>query len=216
MNRRSMKKLNLLWLAACFLVIWPGLPARAAIITWDFTGTVTLNNGIAGDAVGSSINGSLSFDSAASAAAGSTSISASYNSLISQFSIAQFQGNLVLGGFISIDDNSPLGGGIFSDNFTAAYLDASGSYSIQLVKHDTNPIAITSTSLPTSPYNLSDFDFKQITYTNSSTRLEASIDTLSVASAVPEPSTWAMMILGFAGIGFMAYRRKSKPALMAA
>ena len=35
-------------------------------------------------------------------------------------------------------------------------------------------------------------------------------------SAVPEPSTWAMMILGFAGVGFMAYRRKSKPALMAA
>ena len=35
-------------------------------------------------------------------------------------------------------------------------------------------------------------------------------------SAVPEPSTWAMMILGFAGIGFMAYRRKNKPALMAA
>jgi PEP-CTERM motif len=35
-------------------------------------------------------------------------------------------------------------------------------------------------------------------------------------SAVPEPSTWAMLLLGFAGIGFMAYRRKSKPALMAA
>jgi hypothetical protein len=33
---------------------------------------------------------------------------------------------------------------------------------------------------------------------------------------VPEPSTWAMMILGFAGVGFMAYRGKSKPALMAA
>jgi hypothetical protein len=33
--------------------------------------------------------------------------------------------------------------------------------------------------------------------------------------AVPEPSTWAMMILGFAGIGFVAYRRKSKPAFMA-
>jgi PEP-CTERM motif len=35
-------------------------------------------------------------------------------------------------------------------------------------------------------------------------------------AAVPEPSTWAMMLLGFAGVGFMAYRRKSKPALMAA
>jgi hypothetical protein len=36
------------------------------------------------------------------------------------------------------------------------------------------------------------------------------------SGAVPEPSTWAMMILGFAGIGFMAYRRKSNPASMAA
>jgi PEP-CTERM motif len=33
--------------------------------------------------------------------------------------------------------------------------------------------------------------------------------TLSVA-AVPEPSTWAMMILGFVGVGFMAYRRKDR------
>ena len=39
--------------------------------------------------------------------------------------------------------------------------------------------------------------------------------TLALPS-VPEPSTWAMLLLGFAGIGFMAYRRKSKPALMAA
>jgi PEP-CTERM motif len=29
-------------------------------------------------------------------------------------------------------------------------------------------------------------------------------------SSVPEPSTWAMMILGFIGVGFMAYRRKDK------
>ena len=28
--------------------------------------------------------------------------------------------------------------------------------------------------------------------------------------AVPEPSTWGMLIIGFAGIGFMAYRRKSQ------
>jgi hypothetical protein len=32
---------------------------------------------------------------------------------------------------------------------------------------------------------------------------------LSEVPAVPEPSTWAMMILGFAGIGFMAYRRRN-------
>jgi len=39
---------------------------------------------------------------------------------------------------------------------------------------------------------------------------------INFASPVPEPSTWAMMILGFAGVGFMAYRRKSKPALAVA
>jgi len=38
----------------------------------------------------------------------------------------------------------------------------------------------------------------------------------SIGSALPEPATWAMMILGFAGIGFMAYRRKNKLALNAA
>lgn len=34
----------------------------------------------------------------------------------------------------------------------------------------------------------------------------------NVESAVPEPSTWAMMILGFVGVGFMAYRRKGEGA----
>jgi hypothetical protein len=35
---------------------------------------------------------------------------------------------------------------------------------------------------------------------------------ISIA-AVPEPSTWAMMILGFAGLGFMTYRRSTKNSL---
>ena len=34
--------------------------------------------------------------------------------------------------------------------------------------------------------------------------------TPTLLTAVPEPSTWAMMILGFAGVGFMAYRRKNQ------
>jgi hypothetical protein len=39
------------------------------------------------------------------------------------------------------------------------------------------------------------------------------LDDVTLASnvtAVPESSTWAMMILSFAGIGFMAYRRSRK------
>jgi hypothetical protein len=34
----------------------------------------------------------------------------------------------------------------------------------------------------------------------------------SFAAAAPEPSTWAMMILGFLGVGFVAYRRSAKSA----
>ena len=35
-----------------------------------------------------------------------------------------------------------------------------------------------------------------------------SIGSPPITGGVPEPTTWAMMLLGFAGIGFMAYRRK--------
>lgn len=40
----------------------------------------------------------------------------------------------------------------------------------------------------------------------------AFIENVNVA-AVPEPSTWAMMILGFSTLGFLGYRRKNKVAL---
>jgi hypothetical protein len=33
--------------------------------------------------------------------------------------------------------------------------------------------------------------------------------------AVPEPSTWAMMILGFAGVGYMTYRRRKQSVSLA-
>jgi hypothetical protein len=37
-----------------------------------------------------------------------------------------------------------------------------------------------------------------------------------VTTAVPETSTWAMMILGFLGVGYMAYRRKNGAVLRVA
>ena len=36
--------------------------------------------------------------------------------------------------------------------------------------------------------------------------------TTGAVSGVPEPSTWAMMLIGFAGLGFVAYRRTKKSA----
>ncbi|HWY81604.1 MAG TPA: PEP-CTERM sorting domain-containing protein [Roseiarcus sp.] len=37
----------------------------------------------------------------------------------------------------------------------------------------------------------------------------------SLGSAIPEPSTWAMMMLGFAGLGYAAFRRNSKGRALA-
>jgi PEP-CTERM motif-containing protein len=52
-------------------------------------------------------------------------------------------------------------------------------------------------------------------HTGSLTGTLANID-IGLPPPVPEPSTWAMLLLGFAGLGFMTYRQKSKSALMAA
>jgi hypothetical protein len=38
----------------------------------------------------------------------------------------------------------------------------------------------------------------------------------AVGGAVPEPSTWAMMLLGFAGLGYAGYRTSQKAASIAA
>ena len=43
-----------------------------------------------------------------------------------------------------------------------------------------------------------------------------SFSNFSVTGDVPEPSTWAMMLLGFCGLGWLAYRRRNDLTLNAA
>ena len=52
-------------------------------------------------------------------------------------------------------------------------------------------------------------------FTNTGTSMNVDNIVVSAVAAVPEPSTWAMMILGFAGVGFMAYRRRKSAAIAA-
>jgi hypothetical protein len=59
------------------------------------------------------------------------------------------------------------------------------------------------------------FNFNEVILNSTSPAFE--VDNLQVDSAVatppvPEASTWAMMILGFFGVGFMAYRRRGQVA----
>jgi PEP-CTERM motif len=48
--------------------------------------------------------------------------------------------------------------------------------------------------------------FTVATFTTTKNAFEFSI----VPSTIPEPSTWAMLALGFAGLGYAAFRRSAK------
>lgn len=55
-------------------------------------------------------------------------------------------------------------------------------------------------------FELESFGFE----TDANTPINAS----AAIAAVPEPSTWAMMILGFCGVGFLTYRRCSQASAL--
>jgi outer membrane protein assembly factor BamB len=56
-----------------------------------------------------------------------------------------------------------------------------------------------------------------IVYVGSDDRFVYALDAVVIGTpAVPEPATWAMMLLGFAGIGYMTYRRRNQNALSTA
>ena len=49
-----------------------------------------------------------------------------------------------------------------------------------------------------------------VTFSTTTPSLEVASVDVSPSSAVPEPSTWAMMVLGFLGLGFAGYRKAAK------
>ncbi|MDR3465984.1 MAG: PEP-CTERM sorting domain-containing protein [Xanthobacteraceae bacterium] len=66
----------------------------------------------------------------------------------------------------------------------------------------------------TSPAGTFDLAIDNVSVTpGKSAAITASIDVVPTVAAVPEASTWAMMILGFCGLGVVARRRKDRAAL---
>ena len=78
------------------------------------------------------------------------------------------------------------------DRFGVAFTTAAGTFNVF------DGIADGGTTDPTTPFGL----------IVASTGAET-FGTGTLIAAVPEPSTWAMMILGFLGVGFMAYRKRT-------
>jgi hypothetical protein len=122
---------------------------------------------------------------------GTTFTSITFNPTDNVFTSFSFQGQLdILGSiFVEVADNM---GNVFTfagvpanANFGPFGAVTDGSQYINSVR--------VYTDLPENFKSIKNIDFGNYT-----------------VSAVPETSTWAMMILGFAGVGFLAYRRKNQ------
>ncbi|HKO70232.1 MAG TPA: PEP-CTERM sorting domain-containing protein [Bradyrhizobium sp.] len=81
-----------------------------------------------------------------------------------------------------------------------------GSFSRALTLASNDPLQPFSFSFATSGGNLSFADLPGGSGNVGNILDNVSLSS-SLASAAPEPSTWAMMLMGFCGIGFMAYRK---------
>jgi len=89
-----------------------------------------------------------------------------------------------------------------------------------LVSHLTNPPGdagvIASLSALYNAGATGTISLRAINDINAASGNDFAIDNLSFASAVPEPSTWAMLFLGFGAIGLMMRRRQSRTFAIAA
>lgn len=127
-------------------------------------------------------------------------------------------------------DNTPYGGvtqTISTNSGTqyalSFYLGSSSQYGIpDSITATAGGASATFTSTNLTPNSTWELETLFFTATGSSTDISLvgnsgdkyiGLDDVAVA-AVPEPSTWAMMILGFVGVGFMAYRRKQNGAAL--
>jgi hypothetical protein len=98
----------------------------------------------------------------------------------------------------------PTGNTVFS-----ATIDDQG----QIIQWNISFATIFGGTIVTRNLGLDQIDLANFAPGNNAGSVENNPGTWTVTTDVPEPSTWAMLLLGFAGLGFMAYRRKSKPAV---
>jgi len=135
-----------------------------------------------------------------------------------------------VGGFVNVYDrttgallhsyapgNLPDGTGVISGGALNGDIVVAGNDgSIDLIDVNTNLITTIATGGTRLDYTAPDSTNGSILIDSADLIYRLSVEGGSIGSSVPEPSTWAMLLLGFAGVGFMAYRRKAKPVVLAA
>jgi len=214
-----MKKLPLIC-AAMGIGLLAASPASASVATITFTGT-TYDNGAGGpwglDAYGANIVGlpysaSFTFDSSK----GTTDIATG-----SFVASGGYTGSYTIGGHGYAATGTTYAEYLRTSNFIEVIVyddpNANTGVVMQAITNHTGTLNPNLFSpLPTLTLNPADvatsFARAVLRQNGGVLRADGTIGTVSV-SAVPEASTWAMMLLGFAGLGFVGYRRATRSAI---
>jgi len=215
--------IKLLTFIAVAAVTFSSFTANASPVTFDITGTVATTSTLPGFAIGQTVIGHVTFDlGSATTSTGSNYIQ--YLGAITDMQIAGFTATPSTDRNIIQVVNSPTYDQIvFAKDASAIahvpifyfQFDDTGSAPRNAVT-DFLSTSWTSGIDPTSFNSATMFyipDFQN--WFSDQKQLTVNITSVALASSVPEPSTWAMMMLGFVAVGFLTFQRKQKMALLA-
>lgn len=114
---------------------------------------------------------------------------------------ADFGGWFIQMSYGSLFDQIPTGPAFFADG--------SGIYSVSLLAGQTYTASVFTPGVTS-------YDVPVLAAGDETAQFDWNILESSVgAGAVPEPSTWAMLLIGFAGLGFATYCRRTPPVVKA-
>lgn len=201
--------------AAAALGILSATPGYAAIVTMTFSGTYDSSQSKGGTVDGIAQNseltasGSLSFDSSALSFIGNGNNEQIYAGPVTFSAIVgsnSYSATSLVHFYLS--DANSLPNQYFEADALPPAIQLGNSVTMGLDSSSSTPSLFGSSADPGSFFRHSiagEFFLQENLQDNSSTLV---FDVRTNVSAVPEPSTWAMMILGFLGVGVMAYRKK--------
>jgi len=181
-------KIKSLALAVGLLLFALPLPSHASTILWTLDGVTFEGGGTA--------SGTFATDSATGA--------------VTSFNIVTTAGSILGGTAYNSSPYAPL------DNFFSPNSFAIAAPNVLLLPFINLAFLNPLTGTGENPLQVSfDLPAKEVAFecgdnTCEVVRFATAGSATGVVEAIPEPSTWAMMILGFAGLGFMAYRRKQQ------
>ena len=194
------------FLIAAAVALFSVTPGRAEIVTMTFGGPLDLSNSTAVDGIspsnGLAVSGSLSFDPSTftSISSGRYEGPATFTARLDS---KTYSATSVFSFTMSNTSGLPFYFEAQAQSNTGVFMELNSSSTKPLFGNPNVPGSFLSQQIfgeffldPVSPD------------TSKSTILLFDPLTINV-SAVPEPSTWAMMIFGFFAIGFMAYRKRA-------